>query len=205
MGRPMTDLDQAIADTARRHGLSEGAVKALADALTSGRGQAQFSHPELGGMGQWSGGMVQIGDMFNHGLKAKVAAACADLAAVLAGSVQPGDRAGRAGSHQSQWQGGGGAAAPAPWPAASGDWWPADLGSPDSTGGQNDTRYAYFVGKCRLAVERDRTVTVYDTGEHRISGSAQQQGGLSDMVFSSQLGPVRLGELEIVSTESSAR
>ena len=99
----MTELDQAIAEAARRHGLSDGAVRALAEALTSGRGQAQFSHPELGGMGQWSGGMVQIGDMFNHGLKAKVAAACADLAEALAGSdVRASDT-----PRTSQWQGGG--------------------------------------------------------------------------------------------------
>ena len=201
----MTELDQAIAEAARRHGLSEGAVKALAEALTSGCGQAQFSHPDLGGMGQWSGGMVQIGDMFNHDLKAKVAATCADLAAALAGSSVAGGPAGRPGSHQSQWQGDGARpAAPTPRAVASGDWWPADLGRPDATGGQNDTRYAYFAGKRRLAVERDRTITVYDTGQHRISGSAQQQGGRSDMAFSSQLGPVRLGELEIVSTEASA-
>ena len=197
----MTVLDRAIADTARRHGLSEGAVTALAEALTSGRGQAQFNHPDLGGMGQWSGGMVQIGDMFNQSLKAKVAAACADLVAALAGSPEAGDQADRSGSHQSQWQGNPTAARAAP----SGDWWPPDLGRPDSTGGQNHTRYAYFASKRRLAVERDRTVTVYDTGEHRISGSAQQQGGLSDMAFSSQLGPVRLGELEIVSTNAAAR
>ena len=79
----MAEREQAVRAAARRHGLSEGAVEALWDALVRGRGQAQFSHPDLGGMGQWSGGMLQIGDMFNAALKAKVAAACADLAAHL--------------------------------------------------------------------------------------------------------------------------
>jgi hypothetical protein len=38
----------------------------------SGGGQAQFGHPDLGGMGQWMPGMLMIGDMFNSGLKARV-------------------------------------------------------------------------------------------------------------------------------------
>ncbi len=42
---------------------------------------AQFSHPELGGMGQRSrGGMLMIGDMFNHDLKARVDRMCSQLA-----------------------------------------------------------------------------------------------------------------------------
>ena len=44
----------------------------------------QFNIRELGGMGQWSGGgMTQVGDMFNDGLKQKVAALCQDLATLL--------------------------------------------------------------------------------------------------------------------------
>ena len=42
-------------------------LRAVLDAAAC---MAQFSHPELGGMGQWSqGGMIMIGDMFNNGLK----------------------------------------------------------------------------------------------------------------------------------------
>jgi hypothetical protein len=60
---------------------------------------AQFSHPELGGMGQWSmGGMIMVGDMFNNGLKARVDALCNDLSALLRGpspfAAQPGGRGG---------------------------------------------------------------------------------------------------------------
>ena len=75
-------MSEDVANTAERHGLSAGAGQALYDALIAGGGtQAQFSHPDLGGMGQWSGGMTQIGDMFNDGLKAKVSAFCRDVSA----------------------------------------------------------------------------------------------------------------------------
>jgi hypothetical protein len=61
-------------DLARRHGVASDAVAALLCALALGNGaQAQFNHPDLGGMGQWSqGGMITIGDMFNQGLKHRV-------------------------------------------------------------------------------------------------------------------------------------
>ncbi len=98
----MTEADRAIAASAQKHGLSEAAGRVLWDALVAGRGgQAQFSHPELGGMGQWSGGMTQIGDMFNHGLKARVAAFCADLAPLATRS----NASGSAASFQTQHQG----------------------------------------------------------------------------------------------------
>ena len=41
---------------------------------------AQFSHPEFGGMSQWSPGMTMVGDMFNNGLKSKLDAVCSELA-----------------------------------------------------------------------------------------------------------------------------
>ena len=47
-------------------------------------------------------------------------------------------------------------------PAAAGQWWPGDLGSPSSSGGQNNIRYAVFPGARRLAVEIDGQTTVYD-------------------------------------------
>ena len=56
-----------VDDLARRHGVGSDAVAALLCALELGNGaQAQFNHPDLGGMGHWSqGGMIMIGDMFN--------------------------------------------------------------------------------------------------------------------------------------------
>jgi hypothetical protein len=80
-------------------------------------------------------------------------------------------------------------------------WWPADLGdSPNSSGGQNEARYAFFGDKRRLAVDLgDGKVKVYDTGDHQISGVQQQQGGgKRDLAFSSQHGSVALDKLKPV-------
>ena len=78
----------------------------LLGALAHGNGrQAQFNHPELGGMGQWSqGGMIMVGDMFNQGLKHRVDALCNELAGLL--RSQPLAEA-DAGRFQSQSQSGG--------------------------------------------------------------------------------------------------
>ena len=72
----------SIDDLATEYGVSPEAVRVLQDALRRGGGkQAQFSHPDLGGMGQWSaGGMTQVGDMFNTALKDKVNRLCSALA-----------------------------------------------------------------------------------------------------------------------------
>jgi hypothetical protein len=79
-------------------------------------------------------------------------------------------------------------------------WWPEDLGQPETSGGQNDLRYAYFAGSHRLAVSHRGKVTLYDTGEHKISGVQQEQGGESpDLTFSSQDGPVLLSKLKKLS------
>lgn len=148
-------MPDSIDDIAARHGFTAGAARAVAEALRHGGGRmAQFSHPELGGMGQWSaGGMLMIGDMFNNDLKARVAALCADLAA-----------------------------APGPVPAAAeqrpgqgAHWWPEELGQPSASGAQNDMRYACFPDARRLAVMQGGKVRVYDTGDHRIGGFSQQQ------------------------------
>ena len=76
---------RVIDDVARRHNVSSDAVATLMLALAAGQGtQAQFSHPDLGGMGQWSqGGMIMVGDMFNQGLKYRVDALCNELANLL--------------------------------------------------------------------------------------------------------------------------
>ena len=74
-----------VDDLARRHGVGSDAGAALLCALELGNGaQAQFNHPDLGGMGQWSqGGMIMIGDMFNQGLKHRVDALCREIANLL--------------------------------------------------------------------------------------------------------------------------
>ncbi len=164
-----------LEDIARRHGFSPDAARAVSEALRNGHGKAaQFNHPELGGMGQWSaGGMVMIGDMFNNDLKGRVAALCNDLAAV-------------------------GYAEPKSSSSGGNDWWPSDLGHPSSAGAQNDMRYAIFPGKQRLAVMQNGKTTIYDTGEHNMSGVSQQQGSGQSLTFTSQSGTVRLSDLKPV-------
>jgi len=183
MTEPTPETRRRIDDLAQRHGVSGEAALTLFRALAaSGGTMAQFSHPELGGMGQWTqGGMVMVGDMFNRGLKQRVDALAVDLAAVLRGSQSA-------------------PAAPvdASPPSDASRWWPAGLGAPTSTGAQNGVRYAYFDAGRRLAVEQDGRLTLYDTGEHRIRGVAQQQGGGRSLVFTSQHGPVRVTDLRAI-------
>ena len=96
-----------LEDVARRHAVSLEAVVTMLRALMEGNGsQAQFNHPDLGGMGQWSqGGMIMVGDMFNQGLKHRVDTLCNELAGLLARSAIP---EANPGSFQSQSQSGGG-------------------------------------------------------------------------------------------------
>ncbi len=193
-----------VDDAARRHGLSADAVRTLLEAIAaSGGGMAQFSHPELGGMGQWAGGgMIMIGDMFNSGLKSRIDALCGELSDLVRRTdavVAPA----QSGQRQSR----GGTDGPPP-PRGSlfvgagergGSWWPADLGAPASVGSQNNMRYACFPDRRRLALEVNGELSVYDTGEHWITGFSQQQSGDQSLSFTSQLGTVRLGSLTRVS------
>lgn len=81
-------------------------------------------------------------------------------------------------------------------------WWPESLGgNPSSTGGQNESRYAFFAGPKRLAVDDGRgNIQVYDTGDHRITGVQQHQDSDGKRVtFSSQHGEIALGALKPVS------
>ncbi len=77
-------------------------------------------------------------------------------------------------------------------------WWPQDLGEPSTSGGQNDVKYAFFGDKHRLAIQKDGQVSVYDSGNHKISGVSQQQGGSSSLAFTSQDGTVDLASLKKV-------
>lgn len=191
--------ESAIADIARRHGLSREAVLAMLFAVEAGGGtMAQFSIPELGGSGQWMrGGMTMVGDMFDHALKARVDALCNELAQLLATTtVFPKPAASAQGAH------GGFTAA---------NWWPADLGVPSATGGQNDVRYAVFPATRRLAVHLNGDTRVFDTGEHRIAGVSQQQGGgFGSIAFTSQLGTfevsglTELGDRQVAETPAAA-
>ncbi len=78
-------------------------------------------------------------------------------------------------------------------------WWPDDLGDPSSSGAQNDVRYAYFPSSCRVAIERDGKVEIYDSGDHQINGVSQQQGGSGhSLAFTSQEGNVKIADLRKV-------
>lgn len=173
----------AVADIARRYGLSQEAVEHMLLAVNNGAGSmAQFNCPELGGSGQWMrGGMTMVGDMFNHNLKATVDRLCTELSQLLATTQVFPVRSDSAGS-------------------ANGQWWPEGLGRPISSGSQNNTRYAVFDG--RLAVDRGGDVTVYDTLDHRIGGVSQQQGGDNSLTFSSQYGTLTVASLPVISGKS---
>jgi hypothetical protein len=210
---------QAINDVAQRQGFSTDAVFSMLTSVINGNGSmAQFNHPEFGGAGQWmQGGMTMVSDMFNNYLKGRVDGLCSELAKLVAS--QP-DLL-RSGSFQSQNQGyanhqqqGGwdnqqqqnssGPAGPVslfvpPAPGTSGDWWPAGLSAPSSTGSQNGVRYAYFPQSRRLAIEINGMVTVYDTLDHQIGGFSQQQSYGGSFTFTSQYGLVEVSRLPIIS------
>lgn len=171
---------QAVASIAARHGFSTEAVTVMLQAVQAGGGtMAQFSHPEFGGSGQWmSGGMLMLGDMFNHGLKARVDGLCHELATLAA---TRGDL-----WHSAPVFGGGSA------------WWPAELGQPAASGAQNQMRYAWFPQARRLALDSGGEVWIYDTLDHQIGGFSQQQGGSGGIAMSSQFGPVDLARLPVV-------
>ncbi len=178
---------QTINDIANRYGLSQDAVLHMLDAVIAGGGtMAQFNCPELGGGGQWmQGGMTMVGDMFNNGLKATVDNLCSELSNLTANQQvyeQPAKNQNQGSGFQMQ---------------GGNNWWPEGLGSPNSTGGQNNTRYAYFSGSNRLAVDINGQVTVYDTLDHQIGGVSQQQGSGNSMTFTSQYGTVNVSSLPI--------
>ncbi|GJE54344.1 SHOCT domain-containing protein [Methylobacterium thuringiense] len=177
-----SDTAASLRALAEKHGVSPEAVRHMLQALESGGGRmAQFDHPEFGGMGQWfSGGMVMVGRMNDHGLKARVTALCDDLSAALP------ELAPRRSQSFSTSQSSSG---------SSGNWWPEGLGRASSVGSQNSTRYAWFPDSRRLAVETDGRVALYDTGDHVITGASQQQSGTSRVRFSGPHGVISLDDL----------
>ena len=212
---------RVVDELAQRHGVSSDAVLTLLRAVAAGNGtSAQFSHPELGGTGQWSqGGMIMVGDMFNNALKHRVDVLCSELAALVRNqpllAAAPSQSQSQSQSSglprqgiQGQIQGGPGGHpgvslfVPAAGPSF-GAWWPAELGAPASTGAQNDIRYACFPAARRLAIQIDGRVTVYDTLDHQISGFSQQQSGDASLTFTSQHGLVRVADLPVVPTGSA--
>jgi Short C-terminal domain len=178
--------EQAVQDLAQRYRVSVDAVKTLLVAVSAGGGSmAQFYVPELGGGGQWMrGGMTMVGDMFNSGLQATVSGLCSELSALLGSQrvfAPPPPRAY------------GASAMISPGNA----WWPTELGSPSSSGGQNNARYAYFPQARRLAIDTGGQIAVYDTLDHQIGGVQQQQGGSYGLSFTSQFGTFTVDTLPL--------
>ncbi len=219
--------EKAISDLARRHGFSNEATLNMLDAVINGNGSmAQFNHPEFSGSGQWMrGGMIMISDMFNNNLKGRIDSLCSDLSGLIAsqpdlvrsGSFQSQSQGNQSqGNYQqapsgsSQQQNSAGPSGPVslfvPPPAGtSGEWWPAGIGWPNSTGAQNNVRYAYFQQARRLAIEVNGTVTVYDTLDHQIGGFSQQQSYGGTITFSSQHGLVSVADLPVISVNGIAQ
>jgi hypothetical protein len=81
---------RTIEQIAAHYGVSAASAQELLDGLrrTGGR-QVQFSLPELGGIGQWMPGMVMVGNLFDHALKARVDGLCTELAALAASEPIP--------------------------------------------------------------------------------------------------------------------
>ena len=201
---------QRIDELAQRYSVSTDAVMTLLQSLVNSNGtMAQFNHRELGGGGQWMrGGMTMVGDMFNYSLKAKVEGLCSELSQLLAqqpfvpfpASFQSQSQGGH---HQQQGSDAVSLFVPEAPGRASGRWWPAELGLPNGSGGQNQVRYAYFNSTRRLAVELNGYVTVYDSLDHQISGVSQQQGSGGSLTFTSQYGTVSVSSLPIVSVDGA--
>jgi len=222
---------QVINDIAQRHGFSVDATLSMLDSVINGNGSmAQFSHPEFAGSGQWMrGGMTMVSDMFNNYLKGRVDSLCFELSNLIAsqpdlvrsGTFQSQNQGNgyNSGQAQSSWgggqqQGNGGYGTSngfgpsslfvPPAPGTTGDWWPADLRWPNSTGAQNGVRYAYFAQARRLAIEVNGTVTVYDTLDHSIGGSSQQQSYGGTLSFNSQYGLIDVASLPVISVDGVA-
>lgn len=184
-GKQMTMLTddgrRILNDIAGRYGLSSGAVEEMARAVARGGGtMAQFNIPELGGSGQWMlGGMTMVGDMFNNSLKAQVESLCGEINSAMANATLFN----------------------APQTLSGSAWWPAELGQPSSSGGQNTCRYAYFPAARRIAVDpgNGAPVILLDTLDHQIGGFGQQQSAIGDpfagVSFSSQFGQFALSSL----------
>jgi hypothetical protein len=212
---------QIINNIAQRYNFSSDAVFSMLISVINGNGSmAQFNHPEFGGSGQWMrGGMIMLGDMFNNGLKNSVGNLCQELANLIANEpnlIQTGsfqsqnqgnqEQANYANNSQQQNHSNSGNAVSLFVPGGdSQNWWTTvGLQFPNSTGKQNDIRYAYFAGIRRLAIQLHGDITLYDTLDHQIGGFSQQQGNDASLTFTSQYGLVDIKSLPVISINNVA-
>jgi len=189
-----------VQSIASRHGFSPDAVVAAWDALQRGGGSmAQFNHRELGGSGQWLPGMLMIGDMFNNNLKARVEALLHDLRTQPVPPSEPMRSGQQSWPAEQHHHSGGPSLHYGSAPTHSETWYPSELGFPSTAGSQNSVRYAYFPGPGRLAIELFGKVTIYETGDHIISGVSQSQSNdAGSITFTSQYGVIPVSTLRVV-------
>jgi len=210
MNRQTPAAQPHIDALAQRYPFGEMAIAHLLAAVADGQTQmAEFDHPDFGGPGMWmAGGMLMLSRPNDHQLKAEVEALCEELGALL--RAEPGlvdntsiRHSSVAAVSQSQTQRSGvpGPVHGQPSMAAASSDWPAALGTPNVTGSQNDLRYAWSAETARLAIDDGRAITLYDTGDHWISGISQQQGGQhANLTLTSQHGTVVLSDLHKIET-----
>ena len=82
-------------------------------------------------------------------------------------------------------------------------WWPAELGSPSSSGSQNNLCYAVFPVARRLAVEVNGGVSVHDIGDLQILGCSLSSDD-AEALFSTNSGTIKLSSLPLVQLASPA-
>ena len=124
-----------------------------------------------------------IGDMFNNDLKAKVDRLCHAVAAALA-DRPPSSRNTLDAQAVESLVG----------------WWPPSFGTPSAAGSQNAMRYAFFPAVERLVIDDNGAVSIYDTGEHYLTGVSQQQSSSQTLNFSSTDGrPIPLSNFKRLS------
>lgn len=183
--RDIASMPAVVTKIAQEHGVAVDAVEAALAALRRGSGSmAQFSHPDFGGMAQWSaGGMSMVGDMFNAATKAKLDGVLQDLADALRRGDLPMEVLTTAEGADK---------------LTGTDDWPVEFGLAAAAGSQNDMRYAFFPSARRLVIEDRGKRTIYDTGEHMITGVSQQQSSDRTLAFRSQLGAVTIADLQVV-------
>lgn len=181
-----TEIQHKISTLAAKYSISEEAVSQVLQGLQRGGGtMVQFSHPDLGGSGQWmQGGMVMIADMFNASLKDTVNSLCSELSALL--FSEP-------------------VLTKEEYKKTSANWWGEEFGSPSSTGSQNEMAYAIFPDKKRLLLKDNNLIHIYHTKQYKITGvSQQQQNATRDLKFSATEGEVSLSQFSLLKTVHSS-
>lgn len=173
---------KTIKALAKQYSVSEETVRILLEGLKqSGGYQVQFNIPELGGMGQWQGGMVMIGDMFNNSLKAKVAELCSALVPVVQELVQE-EQTKRSEAMKT----------PSSKKEAT-----KTRSSPSFSGSQNGVKYTYFSAEDRLEIEENGKVKAYSTKGYALSGVQQAQDNAGQTLsFSYPGGTVKVKDLK---------